>query len=444
MVLGLTQREAGHGFYRRNTAPFLAAYAIAAIVLAGDSRLGLVSAQEAPPELHRCDELAAHPDDPQKSRRARGVADNAIDLESAISACLDALEEWPDESRFAFQLGRTLMLGDMVNDAQGFLQDAADGGHAAASFFLGEYAGNTDELRSLNARAAEAGFAPAQRFAEEVALLEEDAESQDLVPSEEPSPTVDPQSPANVPGLAFPVLVERLYEGQFEDIPDDRQTRSVVVSLLKVFSENCGDQPINIATAAMRYASDQVRLLERDQAAGVEQTLRNFTKSLGRMQQGDIIGGLEQLGQDNAILHADGVRDGNAILAEYYCNTPEQRVLNDRIGALIVARTYREPAPFNDIDFWALMSPDFRDRNNIPDPTKALAQRNLAERTSEARLTCQRAFDEDGFCDCTVQKLGELGLDQTAFQSLSADFRSIVRLGREVDGVREAVRSCHG
>jgi len=110
---------------------------------------------------HRCDELAAHPADPNKAAGVPGVVDDAIDGLAAVEACMAAIGADPDEPRFAFQLGRTLMLGGELELASGFLSDAAAGGSAAALAYLGDLEDNLESARELYEAAADGGFAPA-------------------------------------------------------------------------------------------------------------------------------------------------------------------------------------------------------------------------------------------------------------------------------------------
>ena len=59
------------------------------------------------PVINACDRLAANPSDPRKI--GPGVPAEAIDVKWAIPACLEAAQQFPDEPRFAYQLGRAFM-----------------------------------------------------------------------------------------------------------------------------------------------------------------------------------------------------------------------------------------------------------------------------------------------------------------------------------------------
>lgn len=83
-----------------------------------------------------CDHFAADPQDPKK--RTLGVKDNELDLKNSLEACIVAVEQNPTDYLQFFQLGRVLrLLGDEKN-ALIYLQIAANAGHAASYFNLGE------------------------------------------------------------------------------------------------------------------------------------------------------------------------------------------------------------------------------------------------------------------------------------------------------------------
>src|SRR3546814_3119519 len=86
--------------------------------------------------VHRCDDLAAHPDDP--GRWAEGVYDDAIVPGPSIKACGDAVQAYPETARFHFQHGRALWAAKRHEEAvQAFLRaEGMDYGPAYA--YLGD------------------------------------------------------------------------------------------------------------------------------------------------------------------------------------------------------------------------------------------------------------------------------------------------------------------
>ncbi|MCC6471959.1 MAG: SEL1-like repeat protein [Alphaproteobacteria bacterium] len=99
-------------------------------------------AADAPPT--ECDQLAAHPADPQ--RVTSGVQYDLMDWRNAIRACNDGLKANANSPRLHFQLGRALLRGQRRDEALPHLLEAADKGHLAAYALLGNI--YTGDLRN--------------------------------------------------------------------------------------------------------------------------------------------------------------------------------------------------------------------------------------------------------------------------------------------------------
>ena len=106
---------------------FCAAMAVALVAATG------AGAQSAQP--HDCDVLAGNPIDPW--RVGPGVRTAEIDTVRAIPACLAAVEAYPGELRFQFQLGRALRQARRYAEALRWYAAAAEGGYAGAQNSLG-------------------------------------------------------------------------------------------------------------------------------------------------------------------------------------------------------------------------------------------------------------------------------------------------------------------
>jgi TPR repeat protein len=164
----------------------------------------VIAGPVAPPASRRCDELAAHPADPQRPPGVNGVSDQALNVQAAFEACLAAVDASPDEARLAFQLGRVLMLGGEPEQATGFLSDAAAGGSAAALAYLGDLEGETESALELYRAAAEGGFSPAAAL-----VTEPERQPEQQAPGPEPGPLCDqlaahpddPRKPRQVAGV---------------------------------------------------------------------------------------------------------------------------------------------------------------------------------------------------------------------------------------------------
>jgi hypothetical protein len=86
--------------------------------------------------VEECDVLAAHPEDPQ--RMAEGVDDDKIVPRLAVLACESAMKKQPEDPRFPFQLGRSVLARGDKDKALTLFQDAAKKGYAAAYGYMGD------------------------------------------------------------------------------------------------------------------------------------------------------------------------------------------------------------------------------------------------------------------------------------------------------------------
>lgn len=85
-------------------------------------------------EVHRCDEVAAHPQDP--GRWAAGMTDGDLVPAPAMSFCTAAVQAHPDVARFQFQLARAYWAAGRHGDAMPILYALADENHAGAMVYL--------------------------------------------------------------------------------------------------------------------------------------------------------------------------------------------------------------------------------------------------------------------------------------------------------------------
>jgi TPR repeat protein len=83
----------------------------------------------------RCDALAAHPDDPD--RTGPGVYWEDM-IEDSIAACREALAQHPDDARLLYQLSRAVEHFGDWDEAVALLGRAAELGYAQAQWSLGD------------------------------------------------------------------------------------------------------------------------------------------------------------------------------------------------------------------------------------------------------------------------------------------------------------------
>lgn len=86
----------------------------------------------------RCDELTAHPSDPDKLTQGVSQAQLlAAGADVAIAACRAAVATDPDNPRLNYQLARTLGYAGRGNEAQNFRDKAVAGDYPQALFVVG-------------------------------------------------------------------------------------------------------------------------------------------------------------------------------------------------------------------------------------------------------------------------------------------------------------------
>ena len=88
------------------------------------------------PPQHLCDELAAHPWDNQRLGIGPAAESSSIKADQAIAACQDAVNEYPQTSRFLFQLGRSYDAKKQYHDALKYYQQAIEHNYVAAQYHL--------------------------------------------------------------------------------------------------------------------------------------------------------------------------------------------------------------------------------------------------------------------------------------------------------------------
>lgn len=168
-----------------------------------------------------CDLLAAHPDDPEKNE-VKGITDEDMDGNMALGACLNELEEDPDDRVVHFQLGRAYWKVAQYDKAIEHLLTAAEADHGGALAYLGDavlfgVAGldqDPEVAQQLYTRAAEEGFEPAAKLA--------DAIGSDPKPEgpqmAEASPEVSegPDEAQDTDEYHHPDLIQTLMVGQVE------------------------------------------------------------------------------------------------------------------------------------------------------------------------------------------------------------------------------------
>jgi TPR repeat protein len=143
------------------------------VVVAATFLLGCGSSSREFADVHKCDEFAAHPDDPGKW--AEGVAEESLLPGPAVKLCTQAVEEHPGTARFHFQLGRALWAAGRIDEGVEVFLTAQEMEYAPAYAYLGDAyqeglvpgePADPEFAQQLYTLAAEGGFEPARAILE--------------------------------------------------------------------------------------------------------------------------------------------------------------------------------------------------------------------------------------------------------------------------------------
>jgi len=240
-------------------------------------------------------------------------------------------------------------------------------------------------------------------------------------------------------------LMTAIYENRVKDAPDDQKTRSIVFSILKVFAEACGPPSNDMTMAASFYVSPDARRANRGDGLTVfAEQMRDLALARDRgLASGDIAGSIRSLQEKRAVLAQEGLDDGQAFLSRHACGTDVYARFSNNMYGIIMSRSNSDAAPFDELRFWALMSPEYRQQNNIPDPAVEMAKRKTAELKRGAEKSCSQNFERAGFCKCAIGKLETASVSDADWTALSGNFRTVAALGKDRDAIMGAVRSCY-
>ncbi len=165
-----------------------------------------------------------------------------------------------------------------------------------------------------------------------------------------------PASPEGA-GLMYPSVVDNLYDGKFDKVPDDLLFRNYIVTLFKGFNETCTPSPSADSIAAAKYGFPDE----------VERISKNPFGVLGEMLQGLVqyrdTGDIEALQSLSSPISysQEALEDAAGLVKTYKCNTWEMRQLRTRISQLIQLRKEVTPEPTDNRRAVVLMHPRYRE-----------------------------------------------------------------------------------
>jgi hypothetical protein len=243
----------------------------------------------------------------------------------------------------------------------------------------------------------------------------------------------------------FPVLMSRLYFAEFDKIPDDEKTRSVVVSVMSALNRNCGERSTQVGLAAMRYGSRMMREMDRDPTKVLEHTLGPLAKMIQEFESGGgILSGFEAMASSSgSMIVTEGVEDGENLVRTQGCGTANYKQFARNMDDLILGRSHQEPAPDDDVLFSTLMQPSLRQRLGLPDPDAVLRERQTQAYITAANDSCTKTYTNRDFCNCVISELKQMEFADSEWEQIGADFSALAKLGRTHQGLRTTVRSCN-
>lgn len=403
-----------------------------------------------------CDAAAAHPEDPNKPDNVEGVPDEDLDAVTAIDACLEAVEAHPDEPRLQFQFARALMNApENVNNeidaddlAYDYLNLAAKANYLPAYAYLADF--ETDDARAiaLLRKSADGGFPPAARLIARIAENKEADIGQNRSNSDVSRLSANERETGNdlfSEGYHVSGLMEYIYGGQFDKIPDDRETRALVVSVFTSFNKFCGEGDMSIGAAAMKYGSEEMRQLQRDPVNALGKMLQDIvTMRDSALATGDVMGSAAEYAKKRSILRTEGLEDGQRFATINGCSGDVFYQFRDNLGRLISQRANYNPAPYDELKVTALLSQEYRRRHNISDPSKELLARTLKSYADMTQKGCMDQYKDSSFCTCLAERLGEIDLSDENRAALAKDFKVFPTIAKEKPVLLSTVRSCRG
>jgi hypothetical protein len=180
-----------------------------------------------------------------------------------------------------------------------------------------------------------------------------------------------PQPPEGLGGrarLMFPAVVDFLYDGDFDVVPDDRLFRAYVLSVFRGMEELCGTWDSQKDGPARRYG---IEWLPGSQGEGEEPGIAGFQALLGRGADPETgaVGGAAAAGaatgQDStsslpAAYMTEGIQDGAALAATFQCNSLEGRTLRSRMLGLFTQESAPPAQDFDPVRCLRLLHPQWR------------------------------------------------------------------------------------
>ncbi len=219
--------------------------------------------------LDDCDQLAAHPADPNNARYIQGVPDDKLNPDKAIDVCIASIENAPSNPKLNFQLGRALFAGQVYGEAFSFLTEAANQNYGPAKHYIAQYyaqglgdtAQNMQTAERWYEEAAQSGFRPSIDFMRDyrrkLRALQEEEER------------------FKITQYAFPEFVDSVLAGKFDQITHGAGI-GYFVGVLDAINETC----VNPGTGRKPISAQDITALKQamqaDTAPGYQQARLHY------------------------------------------------------------------------------------------------------------------------------------------------------------------------
>lgn len=396
----------------------------------------------------KCDEFAAHPDDPGKW--AAGVEDSKLVLGPAVIYCQQALNEYPDTPRFQFQLGRVFYLQGKASEAVDSLVLAAENNYLPAYYYLasiletgvlGEVDMETAETYYSNA--IEGGFEIARQAKEDMlnggAVMEEVvplADSNQQYVSQQTSLGSSPekrQKSFSPSGFEYGRLLQSLYEGDFEIIDAIAKERSIFIYLEKIvdiYSQSFVNNDPNgdceyYASVELgdrvRYKAQGLSSAGRIQSDQLAQAGNIVVSRIQAMLNGRMIDVFSDIAQseqrrERYVKHAE--RDASMLAKLYGCKSPVFIHLFDNLEAYVYGKA--------------------------PDHVSGLT---AIRHHCKASAMSKGGSEEESFlvCGCFAAEFDKIGVDRDEINWLGKNYdqgKNFMKLTQKYKGLHEKISEC--
>jgi len=290
--------------------------------------------------VQTCDQLAAHPDDPQAV--AKGVPDSRLNAQQVIAACEEAVRLDKSSPRLEFQLARGYLKADRLQDAIEQLVSAAKKGHGGALAYLGDVhldGGPGIEpdpklAHSLYKRALAAGYQPAKTI---LAQFEDHTAKSAAAAQEEKTSSRKAASTANKPpatkmAYIYPEIIENVLKGRLDDVPENEiRAKMYLIAVAESIGYQCKK---HFSEPDIKHLRTMALIKNTDMSAGggvanIYNSLDGLAGFVGLLQKGGAGAVIEQASRNerdlaNAMneIMEKGMKDSFALMTRHPCGSP--------------------------------------------------------------------------------------------------------------------------